>query len=156
MIRYTLTCADAHRFESWFQSADAFDALAAKGLLSCAICGGADVTKALMTPRVASHDAPGPVQTAASVAVADDPPSARPLSAPSHPTEPMLRAMRAHLAQHSTYVGGAFAAEARAMHLGETQERMIHGEAKPEEARALIDEGIPIVPLPFVPPDKAN
>jgi hypothetical protein len=164
MIRYTLTCADGHRFESWFQSGHAFDALAAKGLVSCAICGGVDVTKALMTPRVASQDAPDPVQSAAQSAVptsapagvADDRPPLRPLSAPSTPAETMLRAMRAHLAQNSTYVGGAFVAEARAMHLGETQERMIHGEAKPEEARALIDEGIPIVPLPFVPPDKTN
>lgn len=152
MIRYTLKCADGHSFDSWFQSADAFDTLAAKGLVSCAICGGGDVAKALMAPRVAVHDAPvAPVANAAPDAV-----PARPLSEPSHPAEAMLRAMRAHLAQNSTYVGGRFADEARAMHLGETEERMIHGEAKPDEARALIEEGIPIAPLPFLPPGKAN
>lgn len=152
MIRYTLKCADGHSFESWFQSADAFDGLVGRGLLSCAVCGGSDVSKALMAPRVAVHDAP----IAAPAATAEDTTPARPLSDPANPAEQMLRAMRAHLAQNSTYVGGRFADEARAMHLGESTERMIHGEAKPEEARALIEEGIPIAPLPFVPPDKAN
>jgi hypothetical protein len=152
MIRYTLKCADGHGFDSWFQSADAFDTLAAKGLVSCALCGSSDVAKALMAPRVAVHDAPG----AAPVEPPQEAAPARPLSEPGHPAEAMLRAMRAHLAQNSTYVGGRFAAEARAMHQGDTEERMIHGEAKPDEARALIEEGIPIAPLPFLPPDKAN
>jgi hypothetical protein len=147
MIRYALKCSEGHSFESWFQSAAAYDALAARGLVSCAVCGGADVSKALMAPRVAVADeAPPPVPA----------PVDKPLSQPSHPAEAVLRAMREHLAKHSTYVGGRFAAEARAMHLGEAEERMIHGEARPEEARALIEEGIPIAPLPFLPPDKAN
>lgn len=148
MIRYALKCAEGHGFESWFQSADAFDALAAKGLVSCAVCGGTDVSKALMAPRVAAaEEADPPTRT---------PEPARPLSAPSHPAEQVLRAMREHIAKHSTYVGGRFAAEARAMHLGESEEKAIHGEANAEEARALIEEGVPIAPLPFLPPDKAN
>lgn len=144
MIRYTLKCSDGHSFESWFQSADAFDALAAKGLVSCAICGGTEVSKALMAPRVAGTDAPDPV------------PAPRPLSQPAHPAEQMLRALKEHLSKNSTYVGGRFASEARAMHLGEADARPIHGEAAPEEARALIEEGIPIAPLPILPPDKTN
>lgn len=145
MIRYALKCSEGHSFESWFQSAAAYDALAARGLVSCAVCGGAEVSKALMAPRVAvAEEAPPPA------------PVDKPLSQPTHPAEVVLRAMREHLAKHSTYVGGRFAAEARAMHLGEAEERMIHGEARPEEARALIEEGIPIAPLPFLPPDKAN
>lgn len=152
MIRYTLKCAEGHSFESWFQSAGAFDALSSKGLVSCALCGCGDVSKALMTPRVAHHDAVAPQ---APLHDQDSAP-ARPLTEPSHPAEAMLRAMREHLARNSTYVGGRFADEARAMHLGESQERLIHGEARPDEARALIEEGIPIAPLPFLPPDKAN
>lgn len=144
MIRYALRCSQDHSFESWFQSAAAYDALAEKGLVSCAICGGTDVTKALMAPRVSGTDAPDPA------------PPARALSQPAHPAEQMLRALREHLAKNSTYVGGRFAAEARAMHLGETEERPIHGEAALEEARALIEEGIPIAPLPILPPDKTN
>lgn len=152
MIRYCLKCTDGHSFDSWFQSADAFDTLVAKGMVSCAICGGSAITKALMAPRVAVHDAP----TTTAVAAPEGTLPSRPLSTPTHPAEQMLRAMRQHLAQNSTYVGSRFADEARAMHQGETEERMIHGEAKPDEARALIDEGIPIAPLPFIPPDKAN
>lgn len=147
MIRYALKCSQDHSFESWFQSAAAYDALADKGLVSCAICGGTEVTKALMAPRVSGVDAPEPVAA---------PAPARPLSEPAHPAEQMLRALREHLAKNSTYVGGRFAAEARAMHLGEADARPIHGEAKPEEARALIEEGIPIAPLPILPPDKTN
>ena len=148
MIRYALKCSDDHRFESWFQSADAFDTLAAKGLVSCAICGSTKVSKALMAPRVAVAD------TVAEPAATPAP--ARPLSEPSHPAEQMLRALRDHLAKNSTYVGGRFADEARAMHLGEAEERPIHGEATVPEARALIEDGIPIAPLPILPPDKTN
>lgn len=151
MIRYTLTCADGHHFESWFQSADAFDGLAARGLLSCAQCGGAGVKKALMAPRVTTHDHPPSEPSLVPVQV---PPRA--LSEPANKTEEMLRAMRDHLARNSTYVGGRFAAEARAMHLQESEARMIHGEAAPDEARALIEDGIAIMPLPFIPPDKTN
>ncbi|PWK59589.1 DUF1178 family protein [Roseicyclus mahoneyensis] len=144
MIRYALRCSQDHSFDSWFQSAAAYDALAAKGLVSCAICGGSEVTKALMAPRVAGTDAP------------EAPLPARPLSEPAHPAEQMLRVLKEHLAKNSTYVGGRFASEARAMHLGEADARPIHGEAAPEEARALIEEGIAIAPLPILPPDKTN
>ena len=149
MIRYALKCAEGHSFESWFQSADAFDGLAAKGLVSCAICGGTDVKKALMAPKVAAD------QT--SEAVAEAPVPAKPLSAPpTHPAEQMLRALKEHVEKTSTYVGGNFASEARAMHLGETPEKPIHGEANAAEAKALIEDGVPVLPLPVVPKDRAN
>jgi hypothetical protein len=147
MIRYALKCAEGHSFESWFQSADAYEALAGSNLVSCVVCGGTEVTKALMAPRVSAVEG-APAEPAA--------PPERPLSAPSHPAEQMLRALRDHLKKNSTYVGGRFAQEARAMHLGEADERPIHGEASPAEAKALIDEGVPIAPLPILPPDKTN
>jgi hypothetical protein len=146
MIRYALRCAEDHSFDSWFQSAAAFDALAAKGLISCAICGGTEVTKALMAPRVAAAGEETLVTA----------PPVRPLSEPAHPAEQMLRALREHLAKNSTYVGGRFAQEARAIHMGDSEARAIHGEANLEEARALIEDGIEIAPLPILPPDKTN
>lgn len=147
MIRYALKCTEGHSFESWFQSAEAYDALAAKGLMSCAVCGGTGVTKALMAPRVSAAEGPETAPPA---------PPERPLSAPAHPAEQMLRTLREHLQKNSTYVGGRFAEEARAMHLGEADERAIHGEASPAEAKSLIEEGVPIAPLPILPPDKTN
>jgi hypothetical protein len=136
MVRYSLSCADGHAFESWFASASAFDDLAVRGLLSCAACGSAQVQKALMAPAVA--------------------PSRGALSEPKDPREAMLAAMRKHIEESSDYVGLSFAAEARRIHDGEAPERNIWGEAKPEEARALLEDGIPVAPLPFVPKRSAN
>jgi hypothetical protein len=150
MIRYSLKCVEGHAFDSWFQSAEAFDALAAKGLLSCAVCGADDVKKAIMAPRVRKKG--GVVAPEPSVADAPAPS----LSTPATPVEQAMKAMQAHVEKHSTYVGGRFADEARAIHLGDAPERMIHGEAKPEEAKALIEDGVPIAPLPGVPKSKAN
>lgn len=139
MIRYTLKCAEGHSFESWFQSGEAFDALAARGLLSCGVCGGADVSKAMMAPKVAVAPAADP---------AKEPVPEAPLSTPSDPREMALRKMREHVEKTSTYVGGNFAREARDQHLGDAPETPIYGEAAPEEARALIEDGVPILPLP--------
>ena len=139
MIRYTLKCAEGHTFESWFQSADAFDKLANHGLLSCSVCGETEVSKAMMSPKVAAEKA-----------------QEAPLSTPSEPHEEALRKMREHVEKTSTYVGGNFAQEARAQHLGDTPEKAIYGEAAPEEARALIEDGVPILPLPGPPKRKSN
>jgi hypothetical protein len=49
-----------------------------------------------------------------------------------------------------------FATEARRIHAGDAPERAIHGEAKPDEARQLIEEGLPVAPLPFLPARKVN
>lgn len=144
MIRYALKCAEGHRFESWFQSADRYDALAKAGHVSCAICGSAEVEKELMAPRVSARDA------------ASDPEETRPLSRPKHPAEQALAALRAHVEKTSTWVGRDFVRKAREMHLGEAPKATIHGEARPEEARALVEEGIPVTPLPFRPTDRSN
>ncbi len=144
MIRYKLTCAEGHEFESWFQSAGAYDALAAAGRLSCAVCGGGGIGKALMAPAVSTPDQPEP------------PAPAAPLSAPASPVEAALAALRRHVEENSEYVGMNFAAEARAMHDGGVPERSIWGEAKPDEERRLIEDGVPVAPLPFMPARKVN
>ncbi|CUH75790.1 DUF1178 family protein [Tropicibacter naphthalenivorans] len=138
MIQYSLKCAEGHQFDSWFQSASAFDKLQAAGHVACAICGSAKVDKALMAPRVNQADKPAP------------------LSQEKSPAEQAIAAMKKHIETTSDYVGGNFATEARAMHLGEAPERPIWGEAKAEEAKALVEEGIPVAPLPFTPSRKSN
>jgi hypothetical protein len=157
MIRYALKCASDHRFESWFQSAAAYDGLAKAGHLSCPVCGDTKVEKAIMAPRVSSGEASARPAPAASGAKSAVPAVAeRPLSTPSHPAEQMLRALREHVEKTSTYVGPRFAQEARAMHLGERDATVIHGEATPDEARALIEDGVPIAPLPLPPRGRSN
>ena len=135
MVRYSLSCAEGHAFESWFQSATAFDDLAARGLLACAECGSSKVDKALMAPALST---------------------AKPLAEHRDGREAMLAALRRHVEETSDYVGLSFATEARAMHEGDMPERPIWGEARPEEARALLEDGIPVAPLPFMPKRGAN
>lgn len=131
MIKYRLVCANDHEFESWFSSGADFDRLEQAGHLSCVVCGGSDVKKALMAPRVSTAE-----ETA-------------PLSQRPHPAEQALRALRAHVESTAENVGRNFAREARRIHNGDSPERPIYGEAKVEDARALIEDGIPVTPLPW-------
>jgi hypothetical protein len=148
MIRYSLKCAEEHSFDSWFQSATAFDALAAAGHVTCPICGSADISKTLMAPAVSS----------ARKAVANGavPSIENPLSSPASPQEQAMAALKAEVEANSDYVGKSFVAEARKMHDGTAAPRAIHGEARLDEARKLVEDGVPVMPLPFLPPRKLN
>lgn len=142
MIRYALRCEHGHDFDSWFRSSQGYEAMQAGGQLACAICGSTKVEKALMAPSVPAEkpekaEAPG-------------------LSQPRNPAEAALEQLRKHVEQNSDYVGLRFADEARAMHEGRSPSRAIHGEAGPEEARKLLEDGVPVAPLPFTPRQKAN
>ena len=143
MIRYSLRCTKAHDFESWFQSASGYDALLAAGQIACPICGDRGIEKTLMAPAVRPARAAGGANT----------PS---LTEPQSDVEAALAEMRRQVEANSEYVGLNFVAEARRMHEGSIDPRAIYGEAKAEEARALIEDGIPVAPLPFMPARKAN
>ncbi len=153
MIRYSLRCAEGHGFEGWFPDAAGFERQRDGGLLACAACGSARVDRALMAPQVR------PARAAAGAPPRGE---AAPQAAPGAPAisiSPAERAraeLRARVEAHSTDVGRDFAAQARAMHEGATEHRAIHGEAAPHEARALIEDGVPVLPLPFAPRRKAN
>lgn len=151
MIQFTLKCDKDHRFDSWFQSSDAFDKLKAAGMIACELCGSAKVEKALMAPALAKSgkDSAGKDST-------DGAKAERPSLSPASDTEKALAEMRKKVETHSDYVGVNFVAEARAMHDGTAPERSIYGEARPEEARKLIEDGVPITPLPFMPKPKTN
>ena len=137
MIHYALECDRDHSFESWFQSAEAFDKLQAAGHVACPDCGSTRVGKALMAPRVKSSKR------------AD-------LGAPQDAREKALAEMKRQVEENSEYVGMSFAAEARKIHEGEAPERSIYGEARLDEAKKLIEDGVPVAPLPFRPSRKAN
>ncbi|SOB92840.1 hypothetical protein SAMN05877809_101607 [Rhodobacter sp. JA431] len=163
MIRYSLKCENDHSFDSWFASVEAFEKLHAAGMVACAVCGSAHVQKALMTPSVrsarkfaAGHE-PEPDQAAnGASAPTKSENAAHPLSKPQNAAEELFDAMRRTVEENSDYVGGDFAAEARAMHAGEKPERSIHGEAPLSEAKALLEEGIPVTPLPILSKRKRN
>lgn len=147
MIRYTLKCDQNHSFDSWFASAEAYEKLRAAGMVACAVCGSKQIDKALMAPAV---------RPARKAPVAQPAEAGEPQPVSQGAMEEALAAIRRAVEENSDYVGVNFVSEARAMHAGEKPERAIHGEAKPDEARALIDEGIPVTPLPFVPKRSTN
>jgi len=132
MIRYILRCAAGHDFDAWFASSAAFEEQRAVRRVACVVCGAAEVEKAPMAPSVRGGRAAGE------------------LSRPASPAEAALAGLRRHVERSSDYVGPDFAAEARRIHAGEGAQRPIWGEASREEARALKDEGIPAVPIPFM------
>jgi hypothetical protein len=134
MIRFSLRCDQAHRFDSWFGSGADFDRLSSSGLLACAVCGSMQVEKDLMAPAIAASAPPD---------------SAGPLSAPASPAEQALAELRRRIESESEDVGRGFAAEARRIHEGSAPQRPIIGEARPAEAKALIEDGIPVAPLPW-------
>jgi hypothetical protein len=137
MICFSLRCSNEHQFDSWFTSSAAYEGLRTAGHVSCPICGDSAVDKALMAPALAS---PKPVAEAA----------------PPQDLAQKLAQLRQMVETNSDYVGMNFAAEARAMHLGDIPARPIYGEARGDEARALIEDGVPVAPLPFIPRAKVN
>jgi hypothetical protein len=149
MIRYTLTCRTGHGFDSWFPNATAFDDLKAAGHLSCPVCGTTEVDKSLMAPAVVAKR---PTGTRASDS-AGTPSLQEP---PQSDIEAAIAALRKHVEENSEYVGMNFAVEARRMHDGDAPARAIYGEARPEEAKKLVEDGLPVAPLPFLPSAKRN
>ena len=141
MIIFDLRCgAQGHVFEAWFGSNEEYEAQAARGLVSCPICGAADVDKAPMAPRVGAKGNQS----------AEIPPEAVKAALAG-----MAEAQK-KLLEKSEHVGDRFPAEARAIHLGESEARAIHGRASPADAESLREEGIPIAPLPFPVPDPGT
>lgn len=150
MIVFDLACGGGHVFEAWFGSTDDYEGQRTRGLVTCPICGAGEVTKAMMAPNVSPkgnmRNAPVPMRGGT-------------------PTPAEMKTMLAELAraqakalEGSEHVGSRFADEARAMHDGDAAQRAIHGQATREEAKALMEDGIPVapLPLPIVPPEVSH
>lgn len=149
MILYRLCCAANHDFESWFRDSAAYDEQRTRGLITCPVCGSAEVEKALMAPALGRGTRKFALEPAAEVPV-DEPaevavPAPQPVALVSEKEQQlraMLRAVRAHVVANSVDVGDEFATLARRMHEGEEEKRAIRGEATPDEVRALIEDEI--------------
>jgi len=141
MIVFDLRCGAGHVFEAWFGSSADYDGQQERGLVSCPICGDGAIEKAPMAPRLgakAHEEAPSPKKMKAMLAE--------------------MAALQKKMLETSDYVGERFPDEARAIHLGETDARAIHGKATPADAKSLIEDGINVSPLPFpvVEPGEEN
>jgi len=158
MIRYTLRCESDHTFESWFQSSSAYDSQVRRKLVSCPVCNSVKIEKAIMAPRIVSKKGRGRAEPAPVPAPAAP-------EAPAAPSTPLMMAqerelraklkeLRDHIVKNADNVGEHFPNEARKMHYGEIEHRPIYGEASPEEAKSLIEEGVEVSPLPVLPEDR--
>jgi hypothetical protein len=158
MIRYALCCERGHAFESWFQSSSAYETQEKRKLVNCPVCGSAKVERAIMAPQIVSKKGrdsavPAPAGPAAPTDVTA--PSSTPLlMAQERELRAKLRELRDHIVKNADNVGERFPNEARKMHYGDIEHRPIYGEASPDEARALIEEGVEVSPLPVLPDDR--
>ncbi|MGI9508787.1 MAG: DUF1178 family protein [Geminicoccaceae bacterium] len=180
MILFDLLCSKGHGFEAWFRDSSSFDRLVAVGEIQCAVCGDTEIKKALMAPNVRTSKALGrgpDAQTAeepapesqaeaampaknavAPVAVQENADTA-PLSQSANLPVPekvakalhVLREVQTHIEKNFDHVGKGFAEEARKMHYGEAEKRSIYGEASEDEAKELVEEGIEIDQMPWLP-----
>lgn len=168
MIVFDLQCEPlGHRFEGWFGSSQDFDDQRARGLMACPSCGSAEVGKAVMAPNIGRKGNQLNIASAPEAPVAAQP-SMQAVSnaqavAKALPPEVVemfkaVAAVQAEAIKTSTWVGDKFADNARAMHYGETDNAAIHGRASIEEARELIEEGIPVAPVLclVVPPEETH
>jgi len=157
MIRYTLRCERKHTFESWFQDSSTYDVQVARKLVSCPVCSSVKIEKAIMAPRIVSkkgRERAEPVPATAAPAESPASGSTPLLMAQERELRTKLKELRDHIVKNADNVGEQFPNEARKMHYGEIEHRPIYGEASPEEARALIEEGVEVSPLPVLPEDR--
>ena len=155
MIRYSLRCDRDHAFESWFQSSAAYDSQVRRKLVTCPACGSAKVEKAIMAPRIVGkkgREMAAPAPAGETVPAVSE--STSLMMAQERELRAKLKELRDHIVKNADNVGEQFPNEARKMHYGDIEHRPIYGEASPEEARSLIEEGVEVSPLPVLPEDR--
>jgi hypothetical protein len=156
VIHYSLVCHKGHDFESWFQSSAAYDKQVKRGLISCPLCGSAKVEKAIMAPRLARKDKSTSIVAPAeqSAPSSEAPTPVAMISPQEKEFRAKLKELRDHLTANADNVGKKFPEEARKMHYGESEHRSIFGEASPQDAKELHEEGIEFHPLPVLPDER--
>jgi hypothetical protein len=147
VIRYALLCDAGHEFESWFRSSADYDRQHRRALVGCPTCGSSKVEKQIMAPAIAGQRKRRTPETAAPATVA--------MAAPQElELRKKLKELRDHVTKNADYVGEQFPELARQMHYEEIAQRSIYGEAKPDEVKELLDEGVEVAPLPVLPEDR--
>ena len=159
MIRYSLVCDRKHDFEIWFKNSADYDKQSKRGLVTCPACGTTKVEKALMAPSLGrgtrkGESAPEPEITPPTEAPGETKTPVAMVSPQEQEFRAKLKELRDHLTKNADNVGGKFPEEARKMHYGEIEHRSIYGEASPQEAKDLLEEGVELHPLPVLPDDR--
>ncbi|MBS3648060.1 DUF1178 family protein [Pseudaminobacter sp. 19-2017] len=141
MIRFSLNCEQGHEFDAWFRSSDDYETQRKRGFVECPECGSSKVDKALMAPAVST------TRKKEKIALA--------LGEAQRQAMAQLKTLTEKMRENADYVGDKFAEEARKIHFGEKEARGIYGEATPEEARGLVEDGVEFMPIPVFP-DEHN
>ena len=140
MIRFSLICDRDHEFEAWFRNNDDFDRQKKRGFVDCPTCGSKKVGKALMAPAVSTGRKREKIALAMNEAQKN--------------AMAEMKALSEKMRENADYVGDKFAEEARKIHFGETEARGIYGEASPDEARSLAEDGVEFMPIPVFPDEQ--
>jgi len=140
LICFSLICEHEHEFEAWFRNNDDFDKQKKRGFVDCPTCGSHKIEKALMAPAVSTSRK----QEKMALAMGEAQKQAM----------AQLKALAEKVRENADYVGDKFAEEARKIHFGETDPRGIYGEATPEEAQSLAEDGVEFMPIPSFPEDR--
>ena len=152
MIRFALLCGNDHGFEGWFRDGATFEQQAAALSITCPVCGNEKVRKSMMAPAIRRSSRR---RTEPNLPVPRPEPAPRADELPDHAKAAIalavLRRVREHVERNFENVGERFPEEARRIHYGEADEREIYGQASLEEAEELVEEGIPVRPLPDLP-----
>jgi hypothetical protein len=163
VIAYNLRCGAAHRFEGWFSSSADYDRQNGLRLIACPLCSDTEISKLPSAPYLGRKGNQAPAKGISSPATSDTQEIQPLTNAPLMPEAlakmiDQLATIQSEALKDSAWVGRDFADEARAIHYGESEDRMIHGEASPNEAQDLIEEGIAVsaLPLPYIPPLAKN
>ncbi|MDQ8732062.1 DUF1178 family protein [Bradyrhizobium sp. LHD-71] len=171
MIRYSLQCDRGHAFESWFQDSASFEKQAKRSLVRCPTCDSAKVEKSIMAPQIPRkgrtaeqrageerviHTSAARKKAAAEAApaTAETPAAESLMMGQETELRAKLKELRDHIKANADNVGDQFPEQARKMHYGEIEHRPIYGDASPSEAKALIEEGVEVMPLPVLPDDR--
>jgi len=150
VIRYALVCEAGHGFESWFRSSDDYDRQRKRKLVACPVCGSGSVDKQIMRPSLARTE-----KAAAGVPpVSDEPAPVAVMSPQEQELRAKLKELREQVIKNADYVGEKFPELARKMHYDKIERRSIYGEAKPEDVKSLVEEGVEVHPLPVLPEDR--
>ena len=144
MIKFSLSCERNHIFDSWFESNKAFDKLHAKKLLTCPMCNSTQIGKNIMAPNIVAKE-----KSTSNECTAVDKPKKIDLQKPLSKYEEALQIVKKEIEKNSEYVGKNFVEQARLMYQSDNKKKSIHGEASLKDAKELVDEGIPVIPLPW-------
>ena len=137
MIKYALGCAEGHKFESWFPDSAAYERQRKRGLVGCPECGSVEVEKAIMAPAVVGGER-----------VAVEPQGEGLVDDKRRQAREVIARVRREIEANTDDVGAKFPELARAIHQGDEPERAIRGRASLAEAKALLEEGVGVMPVP--------